>query len=263
MTEEQEQPLAGGGMAPVVRAGRTVRRRAGPWTPAVHALLRYLEEAGFDATPRALGVDDQGREVLSYVEGADGHRLGRTHAEVHGDDALAAVAHLIRRYHDLAAGFVPPARARWQFMAGAPREGIVCHNDLGPVNTIYREGRPVALIDWDFAAPCPPAWDLAYAAWRYVPLYPDEDCERMGYPILPRGPRLRLFLDAYGLEERAGFLELIRARQQSLYDTVRLGAEAGDEEYARIWAETRGEQWRRSMRYLDMQGTEWERAIAH
>jgi hypothetical protein len=35
----------------------------------VHALLRHLAAAGFDGAPRVLGIDAQGREVLSYLEG--------------------------------------------------------------------------------------------------------------------------------------------------------------------------------------------------
>jgi hypothetical protein len=42
MTDEPEVPLTGGDMTAVVRVGDTVRRTAGPWTPAVHALLRQL-----------------------------------------------------------------------------------------------------------------------------------------------------------------------------------------------------------------------------
>jgi hypothetical protein len=61
--------LGGGWEAGPVRIGDTVRRRSGRWTPAVHALLRHLESVGFDAAPRVLGVDGQGREVLSYIEG--------------------------------------------------------------------------------------------------------------------------------------------------------------------------------------------------
>jgi hypothetical protein len=40
--------------------------------------------------------------------------------------------------------------------AGSPLAGgaeIVCHNELGPHNTIFVDGRPVAFIDWDEAAP--------------------------------------------------------------------------------------------------------------
>ena len=60
-----EQVLEGGNTSVVVRVGDTVRRTAGHWTPAVHALLDHLESVGFDAAPRALGTDEQGREVLS------------------------------------------------------------------------------------------------------------------------------------------------------------------------------------------------------
>jgi hypothetical protein len=66
------QALGGGWEAGPVRIGDTVRRRSGRWTPAVHALLRHLESVGFDAAPRVLGVDGQGREVLSYIEGQAG-----------------------------------------------------------------------------------------------------------------------------------------------------------------------------------------------
>jgi hypothetical protein len=41
-----EVPLGGGNMSSgVVRVGDTVRRPAGPWTPAVHALLTHLRDA--------------------------------------------------------------------------------------------------------------------------------------------------------------------------------------------------------------------------
>ena len=48
----------------MVRVGDTVRRPAGPWTPAVDALLRHLEDVGFPGAPRALGRD---RHVLPGV----------------------------------------------------------------------------------------------------------------------------------------------------------------------------------------------------
>ena len=56
----------------VVRVGDTVRRQTAPWTPAVHTLLCHLKAAGFPYAPRALGLDEQGREVLTYIEGASG-----------------------------------------------------------------------------------------------------------------------------------------------------------------------------------------------
>src|SRR2546423_14571099 len=65
---QQEIPLLGGNTSTVVRVGDTVRRNAGPGTPAVHALLRHLEDVGFTGAPRALGTDERGREGLSSLE---------------------------------------------------------------------------------------------------------------------------------------------------------------------------------------------------
>jgi Phosphotransferase enzyme family len=78
----------------------------------------------------------------------------------------------------------------------------VCHNDLAPVTTIYFDHRSIAFLDWDFAAPAPSLWDVAYAAWSFVLLSSDEFCRRYGYSTDARGPRLRAFCDAYGMDER-------------------------------------------------------------
>ena len=54
--------LPGGGRSVVHRRGDVVIRDAGAWTPAVHALLRHLEDVGFAAAPRLVGsgVDTDG-----------------------------------------------------------------------------------------------------------------------------------------------------------------------------------------------------------
>ena len=67
---QPEVPLSGGRLtAGVVRVGDTVRRPTGPHSPFVHRLLRHLDAVGFEAAPRLLGVDEQGREVLSFIDG--------------------------------------------------------------------------------------------------------------------------------------------------------------------------------------------------
>ena len=73
----------------VYRRGDVVIRDAAPWTPAVHALLRHLEDAGFAAAPRLVGsgLDTDGREVLLE---------GRLAADVQ--------AELRKRGHDVTTG---------------------------------------------------------------------------------------------------------------------------------------------------------------
>src|SRR6476469_10159402 len=52
-----------------VRIGDTVHRTSYAWSPAVLDLLQHVEREGFDGAPRALGFDDQGREVLTFIDG--------------------------------------------------------------------------------------------------------------------------------------------------------------------------------------------------
>ncbi len=93
----------------------------------------------------------------------------------------------------------------YRFHPHPPLPGeVVSHGDLGPWNTVYRDGVPVAFIDWDSAEPVEPVADLAAAAWAFVPLAPPAQLAQAGFDPLPDLPeRLRLFVDAYGLTDRA------------------------------------------------------------
>jgi hypothetical protein len=119
-----EVPLPGGNVGGAVRVDDTVRRVAGPWTPAVHALLDHLHAAGFDAAPRVRGIDDRGREVLSYIEGETVGDDDPWPAWWRDDDTLVQAIRLLRRFHDVVTTFEPPADARWRFAgSGEPERG--------------------------------------------------------------------------------------------------------------------------------------------
>ena len=212
--------LAGGSLTPgVVRVGDTVRRPVGPWTPAVHALLRHLEGVGFDGAPRVLGFDEKGREILTY--------LPSDATPSWSDDALVATARLVRQLHEALADFVPPPGATWRLFPGVrhPPTGRVGHNDLCPANTVFANRRPYGFIDWDLAGPARDLHDLAYAAYSFVSLRPDRFWPRPGCPAPPDRPaRLRLFCDGYGVDDRLGLLDAVEALlRDELADTVELG----------------------------------------
>ncbi len=163
---ETELPLDGGADSKVARVGQAVRREGRSWSPAVLDLLQHVEHEGFTGAPRTLGFDDQGREVLTYIEGEVGQSAGfipdqggrfdgRLPDYVWRDDVLVQLGALIRAYHDAAATF-PWAGREWRLAARQPVE-TVCHNDLTPWNTVCRAGLAVAFIDWDTAAPGPRA----------------------------------------------------------------------------------------------------------
>ncbi|MDQ1679734.1 MAG: hypothetical protein QOI42_593 [Frankiaceae bacterium] len=180
----------GRGISHVRRRGNVVTRVAGPWTPTIHALLRHLHAAGL-LVPEPFGVEAD-REVLRFV-------LGDVPAYPYGDDvwtdaSLTAAATLLRKLHDATAMF-SARNEQWPLPPNEPRE-VICHNDLAPYNTVFRNGLPVGAIDWDTAAPGPRVRDVAYVAFRWVPLQapghgngPTDPADRMR--------RLRLFLETY------------------------------------------------------------------
>jgi len=207
-----ETVLTGGRLTPgVVRVGETVRRPTGPHSPFVHALPRHLERAGFAAAPRFLGIDDRGREILTYLDGQVPGNLdpGWT------DDQLAEAAGLLRGLHDATAGSP---------LAGSAE--VVCHGDISPVNTVFAGGRPVALIDFDMAWPGPRFCDVAYGLFLWLNLGWD------GPPPEEQRRRIGVWCDGYGLTGRRGLLAEVK-RQVS--QTVRRRRGDGAEDAAAGW----------------------------
>lgn len=192
MDGSSEIPLVGGRQTEgIVRVGDTVRRPTGPNFLFVHDLLRYLEASGFSGAPRLLGVDERGREVLSFVEGEVPHDPSLYSPS---EPRLLKVAALIRRFHDATAGSALAAGAE-----------IVAHNELGPHNTVFIGVEPVAFIDWDDAAPGTRLFDLANAIWCFV------DVGDGGGPVKEQARRIRLMCDAYGWGDPHAIIDEIYA----------------------------------------------------
>jgi hypothetical protein len=195
----------------VVRVGATVRKVAGPWTPTIHALLTHLDGAGFDLAPRPLGVDDRGREILSWIDGEPGDRPWPP--PLLSAEGVVMLASTLRRYHDAVRGFDPGPHACWR--SGRRRVGpneVVCHGDLGPWNTVWRKGSLVGVIDWDMAEPGPPMLDLAFLALHLVPLRSDRRARQAGFAgEPPRAERLLLLCETYGGVRPADVLAAVEA----------------------------------------------------
>ena len=75
---------------------------------------------------------------------------------------------------------------------------VVCHNDVCLENVVFRDGEAVALLDFDFAAPGRPVYDLACFARMCVPIDDDENRARFGWhgDDLPRDCGGRRYLRA-------------------------------------------------------------------
>lgn len=215
-----EQVLPGGFVTAVVRVGDTVRRMPPEDPGFVRTLLGLFERHGWAGAPRFLGTDDRGREVLSFI---DGHVAWEPvqPLSVTSDESLAALARLVREFHDLTAG-TPLA-------AGAE---VVCHNDLSPKNTVYRDTgaglSPVAFIDWDIAAPGERVHDIAHVCWQYLDLGPS-----VADPAAA-SRRMRLICDAYGLADRGALLETILWWQDRCWRGIEAMAAGGNPAMTRL-----------------------------
>jgi hypothetical protein len=249
-----EETSIAGLFSTVTRIGDEVRRGMRPASPAVHALLAHLERARFDGAPRFLGIDDQGRERLTFIPG---ETHDRATPETIPDVMLPAIGRLIRSYHDAVAGFTLPDGLHWHAEAetAVPGAAIVCHNDISPRNMVFGQGQPVALIDWDMAYLAPPLWDVAHAVWQFTPVLDDRDWAASGWtdvpPLASRVQRMRLLIDGYGLGrlERAGFAEVLALRIERTATGIRRLANEGQPVFDRLVADGTVDMIERSRRW--------------
>ncbi len=246
----------------VVRVGGTVRRPHQPQSLAVAAYLDHLERVGFDGSPRYLGRDDAGRDVLTYVEG---DVAGDPPEAWAADEALLpSVGALVRRLHEASAGFgagtgfaapagsvwgrdlVPPAQP-----APDPPPELVTHCDVTPQNVVVRDGRAVALVDFDLAGPATRLLDVYNTAMHWVPLRDPADVWETWRGV-DQAARLRVLADGYGLDAagRAAIVDLGVHRAEITWHRMRAAAEHLGGGWARMWSEGVGDQIRRRQAWL-------------
>jgi len=263
MEPEGTEVVLPGGIANrglVVRVGDTVRRPQRATSPATQALLQHLEQVDFDGAPRFLGVDPQGREVLSYLPGA---ALTPPYpAWALTNDVLRSVAELLRRYHEAVASFDPSPYA-WPPSPPAPYvTGLVSHNDTNLDNVVFRDRIAVALIDFDLASPGSALWDVASTARLWAPLRSEVDIPdaRAGQSLA----RLRAFVDAYGVrgEQRALLAEALQSTHDWIYAIVRSGGEQGNAGYADYWQHGGGERAQRTRAWFARHREDITRVVA-
>ena len=210
----QEVRLPGGNVGGAVRIGDTVRRQRGFWTPAVHALLEYLD-GRIAGIPRVLGEDEQGREVLSYLHG----RVVDVDTELLTDDQLVSLLAWTRELHDVVAGFSHPGP--WRFFP-VSEPTLICHNDIAPYNSCFAGDEVAGVFDWDLAGPSTPLFELAFIAWNCVPLFRDIGADAAAQ-------RLDLIAASYGDILPSQILHAVPERIQLMLDGIPAAARAGDE----------------------------------
>jgi hypothetical protein len=233
-----EEPLAGGvaNAGSVTRQGRHVLRPSNPHSSSIHRFLAALRAAGFAGASEPVSIDGDDRERLVFIAGDV--PIPPYPAWAQSDDALYSLADLMRRFH-LAARSFDATGATWsRELADAAGGPIVCHNDVCLENVVFRDGVAVGLLDFEFAAPGRPVYDLTEMARMCVPVDDDVSAARLGWAAADRPARLGLVADAYGVD-RAVRHELLALLDDSIArggEFVRRRVDAGDPNFTRMWA---------------------------
>jgi hypothetical protein len=250
-----EQPLSGGvaNAGAVTRFGDYVLRPRNSHSDAIDDFLTFITRASFNGAPCPAGVTKDGRRQFSYIAG---DVPTPPYPEwVQSDRTLASIAELLRRFHEASRSYDFSGRT-WSAAMGDPVGGpIICHNDVCLENVVFENGVATALIDFDFAAPGRPTYDLATFAKMCVPIDDNTNAKRNGWMTSDRPGRLRLVMDTYGLDAH-GRLEMFAAITQSMNqgaEFVRRQVNAGDRNFIKMWDEMGGERRfaRRSEWWID------------
>lgn len=235
----EPQTLAGGRVGGAVLVGDTVRRPTGPWTPAVHALLAHVARAGLHAVPEVLGQDSAGREVLRFVPGRTVGDADPVPAAFTSDSLVGQVGGWLRSLHDATDTFdasesdgAGDVVREWRRGRLRRKDGqVICHNDISPHNVVIDdEGRLLAVLDWDMAAPGNRGDDLAFAAWQFV--------LRHGRSVPQEASGLQALAAGYGLDRATplAVLDRVAPRLRGAVRFMRRGAASGDQGLQRLMA---------------------------
>lgn len=254
--------LTGGNVSNVYRIGNTVCRDLKPTSDKIHALLKHLESKGFNEAPQFLGVDTDGREILTYIEGEAGNYPVKDY--MWSNNALKAIAEMLRRYHDSISDF--PSDKTWQAIDNTPsNHEVLCHNDFAIYNIIFKDKKPIAVIDFDNAGPGPRLWDIAYTLYTCIPLsryhlsntleatvlYDSvQDADRMKQ-------RVELFFEAYGEPMDENYLKMVVLRLEGLCKTIIRKANEGDIAFQKMVAEGHVEHYENEINFILKHGHEW------
>ncbi len=172
--QEPEEILSGGNMNAPIRKGQLIYKEATAGSQTIHELLTYVRLRGIDWSPESLGINSEGKHVLTYIEGEVPHDTPHWLWE---EEILCQVAEKLRQWHDATAGY--DKKGNW-LLENDEEQEVICHNDFAPYNCVFQDRKLVGVIDFDVCSPGSRLWDIAYTAYRFIPILPVEPVDASG-----------------------------------------------------------------------------------
>lgn len=261
----REEVLSGGSMNQVVKIGDTVHRIV-RGSPMLHSYLLYMENEGFVGVPRFLGIDEQGREILTFLNGKTMNDYTIYHECLSSDETIIDMARFLRRFHDTSAGFLQNAIVgEWKSPFPEKNWETICHNDTAIWNFVFVNDRLAGLFDFDQAYPAPRIWDLALSVWSVIPLsshVPDpvsKSCLSYDKSIhaAERKRRIKLFFDVYGMNCPSDLMDWVIRRIQGWCAEMKNEASAGDEVSIKMVNEGQLAHYEHQVKFLQSNSKDW------
>ncbi len=266
MDFNKEEQQTGGNVSKVWKKGNIILREQKSWSHTVQRLLLYLEKKEFPYSPRFLGTDEEGREMLSYMEGVCMEEYPADSSIRFRISTIRKLGEMLRRYHDITSTFSRSKEDVWMLSyEGKLEKEVICHNDIAPYNVTFINNIPVGLIDFDTCCPGPRIWDIAYALYRFVPLtsevYEPETGRKRSYEKGRDAGIRRMcvndFFRAYGIEKPDDLAEQIVKRLESLADYIASEAGKGNEVFEKMLEEGHQKIYLQDAEFIREHQSEW------
>lgn len=211
-----------GNMADIFKIGNIVRKQKSPWWDATCQVLLHLESVGYPWSQRIVAEHAESVD-FTYIHGTT---IAPDLRGFTDENTLRLIGQRIRELHDALVGFrLDHGTETVPWPVSPSAETIICHNDLSPWNTVVNDGIFQGFIDWDLVSYGTREWELAWACWRWAPIYPQG--ERITFDAAAQMDRCSILLRAYGLDvlDLNHFVDLIDRRMECALQSVeQLGA---------------------------------------
>lgn len=210
--------LFGGNLNTPIKKDNYIVKNSTEASETIHELLIHIRKQGIDWVPESHGIDNNGKHVFTYIEGVVPHDMPDW---IWKENIIKDIAIKLRQWHDATVTF-KKISPRWLFETDEIHE-VICHNDFAPYNCVFKNYKFCGIIDFDLCSPGSRIWDIAYTAYRFIPLMPDEkNKEYFEYSPFKRNKileRLEYFLEEYSCNDKHFFYDIntvIRKTQKRL-----------------------------------------------
>lgn len=260
------EQLFGGNLTNVFKLNDTVLREQKPWSSTIHKVLLHLEKVGYANNPRFLGIDDNGKEILSFVQGECVADYPFTNDNNEQLLVIRKIAEMMRKLHDATQSFERSEEDNWMLSYKGPlKKEVICHNDIAPYNVTFINNLPYGLIDFDTCCPTPRIWDIAYALYRFVPfskrLYDIEEQAYRDYDAQRdrdfRRKSIHVFFDEYGIDCPDDLFEQMIQRLKALADLIYDEAQNGNSSFIKMMEEGYRDLYLGEIEFIKENQKEW------